>query len=159
MNCVRITYPDINNGTGFRVTIWISGCTHKCIGCHNVWLNDYSIGEPIENYLCETFRILEKPYIKGITFSGGDPLDQDEESLKQLLSFIKGIKKVFPDKDIWIYTGCIYEKLNEDKTIKEILDYCDVLVDGPFIESEKDLSLPFRGSRNQRIIYLKHDVK
>lgn len=154
MNYVKITYPDINNGLGFRATLWISGCNHKCIGCHNSWLQDYSIGKPL--YLCknELFNILNKQYIKGLTLSGGDPLSQSDDSLIELLQLLKEIKESFPNKDIWIYSGDIYEEAIKHPIKKNIIKLCDIMVDGPFIISKKDLSLPFRGSCNQRIIKL-----
>lgn len=155
MNSVGITYPDINNGLGFRVTLWISGCTHKCKNCHNEWLQDYSKGDNLENYKDAIYIALNKPYIKGLTISGGDPLDQNESDLKELEQFIRQIKIDFPNKDIWIYSGDTYENLISVPIKKKIIFLCDVLIDGPFVESKKDLSLAFRGSSNQRIIYIK----
>lgn len=155
MNSVGITYPDINNGIGFRAALWISGCTHKCPGCHNEWLQDYKIGKPINEFKKELFDALNKPYISGLTLSGGDPLDQSDNDLKQLLELIKEIKTIFPSKTIWIYSGDTYENLIKNTTKKEILSFCDILIDGKFILTKKDLSLPFRGSKNQRIIDLK----
>jgi anaerobic ribonucleoside-triphosphate reductase activating protein len=100
---------------------------------------------------------LQKSYINGLTLSGGDPLDRNEEELLEILDLCKSIKYKYPNKTIWIYTGYTLESLKD--TQLEILKYCDVLVDGPYIESLRDLSLPFRGSSNQRIIYLNNEKK
>jgi anaerobic ribonucleoside-triphosphate reductase activating protein len=95
---------------------------------------------------------LSKPYIKGLTISGGDPLDQNDEVLTDLCQLVFDIKEKFPDKDIWLYTGYMIEQLKGIQL--DILHYVDVLVDGPFIQDWKDTTLPFRGSWNQRIIHL-----
>lgn len=149
-----ITAPDIANGTGCRVVLWISGCSHKCIGCHNQETWDYTHGKLFDN---DAYNIIDnwlaKPYIAGLTLSGGDPLDRNNDELNELLELCKNIKEKYPQKTIWIYTGFVYEQLNDSQ--KEILKYCDILVDGPYIESMRDLSLPFRGSSNQRLINLK----
>lgn len=155
MKSVGITYPDINNGIGFRATLWISGCSHNCLGCHNQWLQNYNIGKPLISFKNELFEVLEKPYIFGLTLSGGDPLDQADEDLQQLLELVKEVKEKYPSKTIWIYSGDIYENLIKTPIKKEILSFCDILVDGPFTLSKKDLTLPFRGSANQKIIDLK----
>lgn len=165
MNYVSVTAPDINNGLGCRVTLWVAGCNHNCPGCHNKWTHDYNIGENLENAWDEIAKWLSKDYIKGLTVSGGDPLGQTNFDLSQLEMFLRRVKKEFPDKDIWIYTGYTYDYFfnitdeddkNNNKIIcQEILSYCDTLVDGPYMEDLRDLSIPFRGSKNQRIIDLK----
>ena len=157
MSYISITAPDINNGLGFRVTLWVSGCTHNCPGCHNKWTHDYKLGKDLNEAWDEVAKWLSKEYIKGLTLSGGDPLDQSNVSLAQLENFLKRVKTEFPDKDIWIYSGCIYE--NMIKSQKKVLQYCDILVDGPYIESQRNLSLAFRGSENQRIIDLHEQSK
>lgn len=154
MKILNITYPDINNGLGCRVTLWISGCTHKCKGCQNECSWSYNIGE---TFTTETYKkiynILKLPYISGLTLSGGDPLNQSEEVLNEILNLVKKLKTDFPNKNIWVYTGFTY---NELKGLQlEILKYCDILVDGRFINSKKDITLAFRGSTNQNIINLK----
>ena len=106
MKYLKITSPDIENGPGCRVTLWIPGCCRKCPGCHTPWTHDYNIGnefttEDFDN-LCQ---ILEKPYIAGLTISGGDPLLQSEETLIDLCQLAHDIKERFPNKPIWIYTG------------------------------------------------------
>lgn len=157
MNVLTLTSPDIENGLGCRVTIWVAGCNRHCSGCHNPHTWDYNQGESLlsEKVLDKIFSEVDFDYIQGITISGGDPLDQKDSSLNDLLTFIKMFKEKYPKKDIWIYSGGIYEELIKNTIIKDILSYCDILVDGPFIQDLKQLDLPFRGSTNQRIIKLK----
>ena len=159
MNYVNITEPDINNGNGCRATIWFAGCTHNCKGCHNTWLQNYHLGIHIDslyNEINTMFR--KKTYLDGITLSGGDPLAQSLSNLNDLYDFVKWFNTVYPDKTIWIYTGFVIEDILNEKDTEigqarlNIIKGCDTLVDGPFIEELKDLSLPFRGSSNQRII-------
>ena len=153
MKYLKITSPDIENGPGCRVTLWIPGCTHKCPGCHNAWTADYNQGEEFtKDTFEELCSILDKPYIKGLTISGGDPMDQDEQTLIDLIQLCFDIKLEYPTKDIWLYTGYYKDDL-KDKQI-ELLNYIDVLVDGPFEIDKRDTTLPFRGSSNQRIINL-----
>ena len=145
----NITYPDVNNGEGCRVTLWVAGCTHHCKGCHNPQTWSFKSGreftEDIKNKL---YNVLKLPYIKGITLSGGDPLD----SFDDIFELVKDIKNSFNDKDIWLFSGYTLEDIkNSEKSV--ILGYIDVLVDGEFKEELKDLSLKFRGSSNQRILY------
>ena len=165
MNYCGITAPDIANGTGCRVVLWISGCTHQCKKCHNPETWDYKYGKKFDE---DAKRIisqwLDKPYIKGLTISGGDPLDRNIDELQEILDLCKYVNDKYPDNDIWIYTGYTYDYFlsNSDDTetqnrkdmCKEIIKCCDFIVDGPYIDSLRDLSLPFRGSSNQRIIDL-----
>ena len=160
MNVLNVTSPDINNGNGCRVTVWVAGCTHKCPKCHNKWTWLYTQGTPlssdkIRNAVCNG---LEKPYSEGITFSGGDPLDQSLVSINELYLFINEIHERFPDKTVWVYTGYTLEELKAfDKScINNVLSSIDYLVDGPYIDELRDLSLPFRGSKNQRIINMRN---
>jgi anaerobic ribonucleoside-triphosphate reductase activating protein len=146
MRIHNISYPDVNNGLGFRVTLWVSGCIHHCKGCQNQETWDFNSGREFTDKDKEKiFDILSLPYIKGITFSGGDPLC----SYNDVLSLMKEIKNKFPKKDIWVYTGYTIEFIKEH--LDEILKYVDFLVDGKYIEEQRDVSLPFRGSKNQRI--------
>lgn len=155
-NILTLTTPDVENGLGCRVTIWCAGCSHHCPGCHNQHTWSYNQGKCIEdqNVIESILKEAEKPYIKGITFSGGDPLDQSYEALQQLERFIKIFKEELPVKDIWIYSGEVFEELIKTPVKRRILKKCDFLVDGPFIQELKDPDLPFRGSKNQRIIDL-----
>ena len=146
MKIQSITYPDVNNGLGFRVTIWVSGCVHHCKGCHNPETWDFNSGRDFTDDDKEKiFSLLEKPYIKGVTFSGGDPLC----SYKDVLSLARELKEKYPNKDIWIFTGFEFKFVEEH--FGEILNYVDYMVDGKFVEEEKDISLAFRGSKNQNI--------
>ncbi len=151
MRYTRITDCDFNNGEGIRVTLWVSGCRHHCPGCQNEWMQRYDIGRPLLECWDMIERYSEPGYISGLTLSGGDPLDQD--SLSELKELILKYRKTFPEKTIWLYTGFYYDRLSVEQ--KVVADMCDVVVDGPFIESQKDLTLPFRGSANQHIIHIK----
>ena len=155
MRYLSITAPDVNNGEGFRVTLWVAGCSHHCKGCHNPETWSYKQGKPLREIKKDLFAKLDKSYIKGITLSGGDPLDQNNGSLIELIILVSQIKKRFPDKDIWVYSGDVYENLIKDPLKRALLKKCDVLVDGPYRYAQRDTSLPFRGSANQRIINLK----
>lgn len=148
MNYTRVTDCDFNNGEGVRVTLWISGCSHHCSGCHNEWMQKYSIGKPVLEAWGEIEKYSDKDYISGLTISGGDPLDQT--NFTELVRLIKMYRSRFPSKTIWIYTGFYYGELNPAQ--REVVDLCDVVVDGPYIESLRDLTLPFRGSSNQHLI-------
>lgn len=153
MKYLNITSPDIENGIGCRVTLWIPGCGHNCPGCHNKWTHDYNQGQ---EFTQDTFKeicdILDKPYIKGLTISGGDPLMQDDQTLIDLCQLVFDIKNLYPTKDIWLYTGFYKDELKGLQL--DILKYIDTLVDGPFELDRRDTTLPFRGSSNQNIIYL-----
>lgn len=157
MKILNITSPDVNNGTGFRVTLWVAGCSHHCRGCHNPESWDYNQGKTLREVRKDLFDRLDKSYIQGLTLSGGDPLAQSRKSLLELYFLLRRIKKKFPNKDIWIYSGYTHEEILQDKFKKLVLSQCDVLVDGLYRYALRDTSLPFRGSSNQRIIYLKNE--
>lgn len=143
----------ICNGIGFRVVVWVSGCTHHCPKCHNPETWDFNKGKPFSEELRATLlEYLKQPYIKGITFSGGDPLSV--QNRKDVLEFAKFVKEGFPNKDIWCYTGYTFEELP-----KNLLVYFDVLVDGKFESDKRDVSLAFKGSSNQRIINIPKTLK
>ena len=166
LRILDITAPDINNGNGIRITLWVAGCKHHCKGCHNKWTWDFNQGkdfiEEQDYILTKLENWLSRDYVDGITLSGGDPLCQDERGLISLLDIIKWVRLNFPTKTIWMYTGYVYEDIinnTEQSRIcnlkKTILDNIDVLVDGPYKEELRDTShCPFRGSTNQRIITL-----
>ena len=122
LRILDITAPDINNGNGCRVTLWVSGCTHHCKGCHNEWTWDFTKGKSLvenqDEILNELSNWLSKYYIEGITFSGGDPLCQDDDGLYELKMLIMWVRRNFPTKNIWLYTGYIYDNLPGKK--KEI---------------------------------------
>lgn len=148
MRYEKITHVDVNNGLGCRVTLWISGCTHHCIGCHNTSAWDFNSGKVYgtedEQKL---FSYISLPYIKGLTLSGGEPLD----SIIDVIALCERFKKNFPNKDIWLYSGYTIEQIKNDEAKSEILKYIDYLVDGEFKHKLKDITLAFRGSSNQNI--------
>ena len=151
MKYESITTSDVNNGLGCRVTLWVSGCTHHCKQCHNKKTWKFTSGkaynEKVEKVL---FDEIDRPYIKGLTLSGGDPLDSPDG----VLELLKNFRNRFGDtKDVWIYTGYTYEYCIEHH--KEILELADILVDGMYDCTKRDTSLAFRGSSNQRVIDLK----
>lgn len=177
INYHNITHDDMNNGDGLRVVLWLSGCSHHCYNCQNpqTWNSDSGIPFD-ESAKQEIFTELSKDYISGITFSGGDPLH--ENNLDEVLKLIQEIRISFPEKTIWLYTGFEWNEimnykikadLCEDNTsfekhIKEdlsmikrknIISNVNVLVDGEYIDEQKDLTLKWRGSKNQRVIDVK----
>lgn len=154
MNYHKIEKTSIANGEGIRVVLWISGCSLQCRGCHNPETWNINSGKPFdENAKNELFEALDKPYIQGITFSGGHPLE--DENLLDVYNLLAEIRKRFPEKDVWLYTGYKLEHiLNPDTNSdyrKRIVDMCDVVVDGRYIESLRDITLRFRGSSNQNV--------
>lgn len=159
MNYHKIEKTSIANGEGIRVVLWVSGCSLHCKGCHNPETWSLCSGKPFdEEAKKELFEALDKPYIQGITFSGGHPFERNNRST--IYCLVKEIKEKFPEKDIWIYTGYTWEEIFE-KDIREIqrtLYWIDVLVDGKYVEEEKDITLKFRGSRNQRVIDVKQSL-
>ena len=151
MNYHNIKTDDMSNGDGLRVTCWDSGCGIGCFNCYNPQTWDFNSGIPFtEETMQEILYDLSKPYIKGLTLSGGHPLDP--HNAPKVLEIVKRVKMVFPNKDIWIYSGYIWEDIIKDNTLKEILKYTDILVDGAYVDELRDISLAFRGSSNQRII-------
>ena len=155
MNISGISYPDVNNGLGCRVTLWVSGCSHHCKGCQNKETWDKKSGRVFSKEdKDKLIEILSKSYIKGLTLSGGDPLD----SFNEVLQLVKEIRNTFGStKDIWLYTGYTLDQINNSEK-KEILPYINYLVDGLFELDKRDITLKFRGSTNQ-IIWEKKDGK
>lgn len=170
LRILDITAPDINNGNGVRVTLWVAGCTHHCKGCHNQWTWDFNQGKSLtdDKFGREVSNQLEnwlsRDYVEGLTISGGDPLCQDDEGLYEIVSIITWVHEEL-NKNVWIYTGYVYEDLLKEikdnpntersKALRAILNSVDVLVDGPFIQEKRSFDCPFRGSSNQRIIQIK----
>lgn len=156
MNYSAITKCDVNNGPGCRVSLFLQGCNIRCPGCFNSELWDFKKGKPFiwskDGY--ELLDLLKPDYIAGLSILGGEPLDQPPVDIMIL---INKIKNHYPNKTIWIYTGHVWEELDEYQ-IKAIKN-ADVLVDGPFIEELKDSSLKFRGSSNQRLIDIKSSIE
>ena len=156
MNYLGIDKASISNGPGVRVVLWVSGCKVHCKGCHNPESWDFCAGKLFdENAKQELFNALDKPYIRGITISGGNPLDRACE----IFYLICEIKKKFPMKDIWLYSGYTYEDLRQSREKMKVVVSVDVLVDGPYIEEQRDITLKFRGSKNQRIIDVKETLE
>ena len=148
MNFAQIRKYDVANGPGIRTTIFVTGCTHKCHNCFNEEYQDFDFGDPwTQRETDEVIEDLKLDEVKGLTILGGEPF-QNEVDLLQVLRDIK--KEV--QKNIWIFSGYTYEEILKDQDKKKLLEECDVLVDGRFVEALKDLSLRFRGSSNQRII-------
>ena len=140
----------IADGEGVRVALYVSGCSHKCNGCHNPESWDCNAGTLFtEEKKQRLFTLLERPYIDGLTLTGGDPLYK--ANIEETTALCKELKEKFPDKTIWLYTGSVYEDVKD----LEIMQYIDVIVDGEFKIEERDITLPFRGSKNQRIIHLR----
>lgn len=157
MNYATIKNCDIANGPGVRVSLFVSGCTHRCPGCFNEVAWDFEYGEPFTEETIQTILNMLKPaHIRGLTLLGGEPFEpQNQPSIVQLL---RRVKKAFPGKSIWAFSGYLFDKdilawrLGPREITEEFLSYLDVLVDGPFIQAKKNLSLRFRGSENQRLI-------
>lgn len=154
MNYGRIIKYDVANGEGVRTSLFVSGCTNNCPGCFNQEAQDFNYGKPYtqdtENMLLDCIK---QPYVAGLSILGGDPLCQDNKGLITLI--LLAYKVHILGKTTWLWTGFKWEDFNftSGSSLQSmLLSACDVVVDGPFIEAEKDLSLAFRGSRNQRII-------
>ncbi len=164
MNYATIKNYDIADGPGVRVSLFVSGCRHHCKGCFNAETWDFHFGQPYtKETQAEILDYLKPDYIQGFTLLGGEPFEPENQV--ELVHLLREIRQTYPKKDIWCYTGYLYDvdlikggKVFTDVT-QEMLSYIDVLVDGEFIEAEKDLSLEFRGSRNQRIIDLREGIK
>lgn len=160
MNYASILKCDIANGTGFRVSLFVSGCGRKCPGCFNQQAQDPNFGMRFDKVAKKKiFAELNKEYCKGLSLLGGDPMSKLSDNRKVVIDFCREVKEKYPNKDIWMWTGYTYEELLADETAKEIFNYIDYVVDGPFIEEKKDLSLRFCGSSNQRIIKLHPQIE
>ena len=177
MNYHNITYPDMNNGDGLRVVLWLSGCSHHCYNCQNPQTWDINSGIPIdESAKEELFRELDKDYISGLTLSGGDPFH--EANLDGVLDLVNEIRLSFPNKSIWLYSGYQWEEcqpFNEDGLLKpdkfapnlqkilqkryEVISRCNVMVDGRYIDSQRNPSKKWAGSDNQRLINIQGSLK
>jgi len=156
MNYHNIKHIDMLNGNGLRVTLFVSGCEHECVNCQNSETWDVNSGIEFDiNAQQEIFESLKNEYITGITFSGGDPIHNN--NYNTILKMCKTIKNKFTNKTIWVYTGYMYEDLLMDKN--EILKYIDVLVDGNFVEKLKNLDLQWIGSSNQRVVDVKKSLE
>lgn len=166
MNYATVKWTDIANGEGVRISLFVSGCTRRCKNCFNAVAWDFDYGKPFdENVQNEIFEKLESDYIAGITLLGGEPLEPQNQF--GLLPFVREVKRRFPQKTIWCYTGNTYdektgllkEKEKNTDITAELLSLIDVLVDGEFKEELKSVRLKFRGSSNQRVLDMKKTKK
>ncbi len=156
MNYFKIEPCSVSNGVGFRVILWVSGCGHHCKGCQNKQTWDPKCGKEFTSKVFERLITeLKKPYIQGLTLTGGDPLFKDNQ--ETIFRIIEYINKHLPEKDIWLYTGdnIVIEDFFKNDLKAKIISLCDVVVDGEYEEEQRDLSLAFKGSKNQKIINIK----
>lgn len=157
MNYANIKPRDIANGPGIRVSLFVSGCTHRCPGCFNAEAWDFTYGQPFDQAVIDRILAdLAPDFISGLTLLGGEPFDPRNQSA--VLDLIRQVKSRHPGKSIWAFTGYLFDrdllpgKVGDASVTREYLEHLDVLVDGPFVEAEKNLTLRFRGSANQRLI-------
>ena len=157
MRFADIKYCDIANGVGVRTSLFVSGCRNHCEGCFNSGTWSFEVGEPFTRAVeDEIIASLEPAYVRGLSVLGGEPLEPENQ--EALLPFLKRVRQECPGKDIWLYTGFTWEALTQGPSrahtsiIETLLEQIDVLVDGPFMLAQKDISLRFRGSANQRLI-------
>ena len=151
---------DIANGIGVRVTLFVSGCTNHCPDCFQPQTWDFHYGKPFtDDTRAEIFAELDKPYVNGLTVLGGEPFEPENQ--RELVTFVQNFKALYPKKTVWCYSGYTWEQLTGKvpcharcEVTDELLSLLDVLVDGRFVEAEHDISLRFRGSRNQRVLDL-----
>ena len=160
MNYAEIKNCDIANGPGVRVSLFVSGCTHHCPGCFNEVAWDFGYGKPFtEDTIREILEMLKPGYIRGLTLLGGEPFEPQNQG--PVLELLRRLKKEYPEKTVWAFSGYLIDRdilsgrLGDWEITREYLSYLDVLVDGPFVEAKKNLSLRFRGSENQRLIDVK----
>ena len=157
MNYASIKNCDIANGPGVRVSLFVSGCTHHCKGCFNEIAWNFDYGQPFTQETIDMVLDMLKPaYVKGLTLLGGEPFEPQNQPA--IVDLLRQVKATYPEKSIWAFSGYLFDrdilpgKLGDPAITRESLSYLDVLVDGPFIEAKKNLSLRFRGSENQRLI-------
>ncbi len=157
MNYSELKLFDVANGPGIRVTLYVSGCTHHCNGCFNTVTWDFNAGKPFDEAVMDKIiDAMKASYIAGITILGGEPFEYVNQ--EGLLPLLKKVKETYPEKDVWCFTGYLFDKdiidamAKESPYTSELLKYIDVIVDGPFIEEQRNLMLKFKGSENQRTI-------
>lgn len=156
MNVAEIKSCDIANGPGVRVSLFVSGCPHHCLGCFNEEAWDFDYGVPFTGEKeDEILRFLSPDYIEGLTLLGGEPMDPRNQA--ELLPFIRRVRAQFPKKTIWCFTGYDFDRdilgrMMRTEVTRQLVSMFDVMVDGPFVIARKNLSLQFRGSENQRIL-------
>ena len=164
MNYGNIKECDIADGPGVRVTLFVSGCRHHCKGCFNSETWNFQYGVPFtEETQDKILKLLEPGYIQGFTLLGGEPFEPENQAV--LVHLLKKIRETYPQKDIWCFTGFLFDKdiienmCKRWKETNELLSYIDVLVDGRFVEELKNLNLKFKGSENQRTILVNESLK
>lgn len=164
MNYAQIKNNDIANGPGIRVSLFVSGCTHRCPGCFNEVAWDFDYGQPFTQDTIDTIlEMLAPDRIRGLTLLGGEPFEPENQG--PVLELLRQIKQKYPNKSIWAFSGYLFDRdilsgrLGAWEITGEYLGYLDVLVDGPFIQAKKNLSLRFRGSENQRLIDVPASLK
>lgn len=150
MNVSGINFESIADGEGVRVVVFISGCLHNCKGCHNPASHSFTAGQPFTSDLQDKIvaYIKNTPFISGLTLSGGDPMYSAEE----LIPFVQKLRSEVDGVTVWIYSGFLYEEIKQNEEMSELLKQCDVLVDGEFVLEQRDITLAYKGSQNQRII-------
>ena len=160
MNYATIKPRDIANGPGVRVSLFVSGCTHHCKGCFNQEAWDFDFGQPFTQETIDSIlRELSPGFVRGLTLLGGEPFEPENQPA--IVELLRQIKTNYPEKSIWAFSGYLFDRdiwpgnLGDPAITQEYISYLDVLVDGPFVESKKNLSLRFRGSENQRLIDIK----
>ena len=160
MNYATIKNCDIANGPGVRVSLFVSGCTHKCPGCFNEIAWDFDYGKPFtQETIDRIIHMLRPAHIRGLTLLGGEPFEPRNQGA--VVELLRQIRRQLPQKSIWAFSGYLFDRdilSGRLGDTSEYLSYLDVLVDGPFIESKKNLSLRFRGSENQRLIDVKKSL-
>ena len=157
MNYATIKNCDVAKGPGIRVSLFVSGCTHRCPGCFNEVAWDFDYGQPFTQDTIDLILGMLKPaHVKGLTILGGEPFEPQNQGA--VVELLRQVKAAYPEKSIWAFSGYLFDKdilsgrLGEWAVTREYLSYLDVLVDGPFVQAKKNLSLRFRGSENQRLI-------
>lgn len=156
MNYLKIDKCSIENGPGVRISLFVSGCTHRCKGCHNPEGWDFCNGTKYtQETESEILDALAKPWVSGLSLLGGEPFDQSD--IEELVSLVRKVKTLYPTKDIWIWTGYEFEQIKSSPLIR----YCDVAVTGKFILEQRDISdnNRWRGSKNQRVLAVKASLK
>lgn len=160
MNYATIKNCDIANGPGVRVSLFVSGCTHHCPGCFNQVAWDFEYGQPFNQETIDTILHMLRPdYIRGLTLLGGEPFEPQNQA--GIVELLRQVRRELPEKTVWAFSGYLFERdilSGRLGDTREYLSYLDVLVDGPFMESKKDLSLRFRGSANQRLIDVRQSL-
>ncbi len=164
MNYADIKQYDVANGPGIRVSLFVSGCTRRCEGCFNKEAWDFHYGRPFtQETIQQIIDWLSPSYVRGLTILGGEPFEHENQ--KGLLSLLRQVRQTYPKKEIWCFSGYLFDEdicgrmCSEWEETKEMLSYLDVLVDGRFVEAQKNANLVFKGSANQRTIMVQESLK